>query len=106
MSRQRTGRRSTRALNARLDLELDGDLIAWLDRLPAGRRSEAIRTLMRSGLRMEDLRGEFEGIIRAAIREALSGIQIVAAQQGIEFSSNEVEEAFGAQLDKLLDSIS
>jgi hypothetical protein len=102
MTRRRTGRRNTKALNARLDHELDVDLIDWLDALPSGRRSEAIRDVLRMGLRVDGLRTELEAVIRATISEALAGIQIVAAQQGIEFDKNEVEEAFGTQLDKLL----
>src|SRR5688572_7896923 len=99
MTRRRTGRRNTKALNARLDHELDVDLIDWLDALPSGRRSEAIRDVLRMGLRVDGLRTELETVIRATISEALAGIQIVAAQQGIEFDRNEVEETFGAQLD-------
>src|SRR5574341_525772 len=74
MSRKRTGRRNTTALNARLDLELDADLISWLESQPSGRRSEAIRSMMRSGLRIDYLRGEMEAIIRAAISEALAAL--------------------------------
>ena len=55
MSRKGQGRRNTRALNARLDLELDTDLIQWLDGQPRGKRSEAIRDLMRDGLRMRQI---------------------------------------------------
>lgn len=43
------------------------------------------------------------GIVRQAIAEALQNVQIVAAQQGIKFNSNQTEEAFGNQLDQLLD---
>jgi hypothetical protein len=37
------------------------------------------------------------------VSEALAGLQIMAAQQGITLETNEVEDAFGAQLDHLLD---
>lgn len=104
MTRQRTGRRNTKTLNARLDCELDIDLIDWLEALPAGRRSEAIRDGLRMGLRMDSLRTELEAVIRSTIQEALANLQVVAAQQGIEFDQNEVEDEFGAQLDKLLGS--
>src|SRR5688500_10305898 len=102
MARRRTGRRNTKALNARLDCELDSDLISWLEALPSGRRSEAIRDVLRMGLRTDNLRDDLECIIRSTISEALAGIQVVAAQQGIEFDKNEVEESFGTQLDRLL----
>jgi hypothetical protein len=104
MTRRRTGRRNTRALNARLDCELDSDLINWLEALPSGRRSDAIRDGLRMGLRSDSLRTDLEGVIRSTIQEALANLQVVAAQQGIEFDKNEVEEAFGTQLDKLLGS--
>jgi hypothetical protein len=102
MSRKRTGRRNTRVLNARLDNELDGDLIAWLDAQPAGRRSEAIRDLMRDGLRARDLQVDLADSVRRAVSEALQGIQIVAAQRGVEFNTNDVEQAFGDKLDQML----
>lgn len=102
MSRRRTGRRNTRALNARLDNELDADLIEWLDAQPAGRRSEAIRNLLRDGLTLREQRAELAKVVRQTIAEALRDVQIVAASQGVEFNTNQVEDAFGSQLDQLL----
>lgn len=102
MARRRAGRRNTRTLNARLDIELDADLIAWLDTLPDGRRSDAIRDALRRGLSADRLRADLEAVIRSTIHEALANIQIIAAQQGIEFDHNEVEDEFGSQLDRLL----
>ncbi len=104
MARKRTGRRNTKTVNARLDCELDADLIGWLEALPSGRRSEAIRDGLRMGLRIDGLRTDLETVIRSTIQEALANIQVVAAQQGIEFDKNEVEEVFGEELDKLLGS--
>lgn len=46
---------------------------------------------------------ELAAIVRKAVNEALAGLQIVAAQQGVSLDTNEVEEACGEQLDKLLD---
>jgi hypothetical protein len=102
MARQPSGRRSTKFLHARLDCELDTDLIDWLDALPPGRRSEVVRDVVRRGLRIDGLRTELEAVITATITNALSGMQLAAEKQGIEFDKNEVEEAFGAQLDNLL----
>lgn len=106
MARKQTGRRNTKALNARLDYELDTDLIDWLDALPPGRRSEEIRDVLRRGLRIDSLRTELEAVITATINGALAGLQIAADRQGIEFDKNEVEEVFGAQLDNLLGKFS
>ena len=102
MARKNTGRRNTKTLNARLDYELDMDLIEWLDALPPGRRSEEIRDVLRRALRIDSLRTDLEAVITATINNALAGMQVAAARQGIEFDKNEVEEAFGAQLDNLL----
>ena len=56
MDRKPAGRRSTKMISIRLDDELDADLIEWLEAQPPGRRSEAIRDLMRGGLREENRR--------------------------------------------------
>ena len=40
---------------------------------------------------------------RCTVTDALRDVQVVAAQQGVTINTNEVEEAFGGQLDHLLD---
>lgn len=102
MSRKGEGRRNTQALNARLDTELDADLIAWLDEQPRGKRSEAIRDLMRDGLRMRQLEGNIAAVVRQAVAEALVGVQVARVDPGTSPNTNEVEEQFGDQLDHLL----
>lgn len=102
MSRKGKGRRNTRRLNARLDVELDADLIEWMDSQPHGKRSEAIRDLVRDGLRMRQLEGNLAAMVRQAVTEALSGVHIAPTQQGQNADANEIEDAFGDQLDKLL----
>jgi Arc/MetJ-type ribon-helix-helix transcriptional regulator len=102
MSRKPTGRRNTRALNVRLDEELDVDLIQWLEAQPPGRRSEAIRDLMRDGLRARDSQAEMLMAVRQAVSEALDGLQVMAIQQGVALDANEVEDTFGAKLDQML----
>jgi len=104
MSRKPTGRRNTQTINLRLDRELDADLIAWLEAVPPGKRSDAVRTALREELQAAQLLDELSSTIRATVREALSGIQITAAQQGVDLDTNPVEAEFGAKLDKLLNS--
>jgi hypothetical protein len=95
-------------IHARIYAGKDDDLIAWLESLPDGDRSDAIRDAMRVGIglippRKPDLQAIAE-VVKQAITEALSGIQITAAQQGVDLDTNPVEAEFGAKLDKLLNS--
>jgi hypothetical protein len=51
-----------------------------------GHRSEALRSLLRDGLRTRESQAEL----------------LVAVQQGVALDANEVEDAFGAKLDQML----
>ena len=105
MGRKRTGRRNTRRISVRLDEELDVDLIRWLEAQPSGRRSEAIRDLMRDGLRAREAHAELVIAVQQAMSEVLAGLQVMAVQQGVALDANEVEDAFGAKLDRMLDGL-
>jgi hypothetical protein len=93
-------------IHARVYPGKDDDLIAWLESLPPGERSALIREALRVGIGLlPPPRPEGEviaHIVREAVVEALAGLQVVAAQQGVTLDTNEVEEAFGEQLDRLL----
>jgi hypothetical protein len=89
-------------IRARVNPGRDDDLIEWLAGQPAGQRSEAIRTLMRDGLRIRQLEANLAGMVRQAVAEALAGMQVIVDQPGTPADANEVEEAFGDQLDALL----
>ena len=97
-------------INLKLNPELDADLIAWLEQHAPGTRSEAVRQALRVaiGLIPPPLsdREAIAEVIRQSIAETLAELQIVAAQQGTEVDVNELEDAFGAQLDSLLGSFS
>lgn len=93
-------------IHARVYPGADDDLIAWLAGQPEGRRSEAIRMLLRDGLQVRELRMELVEAIRQTMIETLQEVQLVAAQQGGTLATNQVEEAFGSQLDRLLDAFS
>jgi hypothetical protein len=89
-------------VHARLQPGRDDDLIAWLEAQPAGGRSEAIRALLRDGLRMRQMESSMASIVRQAIMETLTGLQVTATRDYSELDANEVEKEFGDQLDQLL----
>lgn len=89
----------------RLDPDLDADLIAWLESQPRGRRSEAVRDLMRDGLRMRDINIQLPRLVRQAIGEALSEVPIRPAQPDAIDEKTDIEEQYGDQLDSMLDSL-
>ncbi len=93
-------------IHARVYPGKDEDLINWLDSLPPGERSRMIREALRAGIGLapppRSDSALLAEIVRQAVVDALAGIQTAAAQQGITFDKNEVEEAFGDQLDHLL----
>ncbi len=94
-------------VNLKLDRETDADLVGWIEQHAHGARSDAIRQALRVGVGLQPPpRPEGEAIariVREAIAEALEGLQVVADGQGVALEASEVEEAFGAQLDRLLD---
>jgi Arc/MetJ-type ribon-helix-helix transcriptional regulator len=86
----------------RLDPDLGADLIEWLEAQPRGRRSEAVRDLMRDGLRMREIDIQLPRLVRQAIGEALSEMQIRPTQPDAFREENDIEEQYGGQLDDLL----
>ena len=82
--------------------EQDADLIEWFDAQPAGKRSEAIRDLLRDGLRMRELGSDLSSMVRQAVAEALANVQVFSTSDSTQRDTSEVEEAFGDQLDQLL----
>ncbi len=93
-------------IHARVYRGKDDDLINWLESLPDGRRSGLIREALRVGIGLvpppSSEQADIADIVRQAVQEALSGLQLVADRQGVSFDTNDVEEAFGEQLDNLL----
>jgi len=89
-------------VHARLHPGRDDDLIAWLESWSVGGRSEAIRALLRDGLRMHQMELSMASIVRQAVKETLAGLQVTDTQERSALNANEVEEEFGAQLDQLL----
>lgn len=89
-------------VHARLQPGRDDDLIAWLEAQPAGGRSEAIRALLRDGLRMRQMESSIAAVVRQVISETLSEVQIIDARQMPSEDTEEIEAAFGNQLDQML----
>jgi Arc/MetJ-type ribon-helix-helix transcriptional regulator len=89
-------------IRARVNPGRDDDLIAWLEAQPVGQRSEAIRMLMRDGLRMREIDTQLPRLVRQAIGEALSEVQIRPTQPDAFEEENDIEEQYGEQLDDLL----
>jgi Arc/MetJ-type ribon-helix-helix transcriptional regulator len=105
MDRRETEPRGKYRFAMRLDPDLDADLIAWLEAQPHGRRSEAVRDLMRDGLRMREIDIELPRLVRQAIGEALSEVPIRPTQSDNIDEKNDIEEQYGDQLDSMLDSL-
>jgi hypothetical protein len=97
----------SRYIHARVYPGKDDDLIEWMEDLPPGERSSAIREALRVGIGLlpppRHENAVIADVVREAVSDALVGLQIMAAQQGVVLDTNEVEETFGAQLDHLLD---
>ena len=91
-----------RYIHARLLQGQDDDLIEWLDALPQGTRSEAIRALLRDGLRMREIDAQLPLLVRQAIGEALSEVHIRPTQSDAFDQETHIEEQYGGQLDDLL----
>jgi hypothetical protein len=75
-------------IRARVQAGRDDGLIAWLEAQPTGQRSEAIRTLMRDGLRMRQLGGNLASMVRQAVAEALAGIQVALTSAEVPSDTN------------------
>ncbi len=84
-------------IHARVYPGKDEDLINWLDSLPPGERSRMIREALRAGIGLVSPPRSDSALLAEIVRQA-----VAAAQQGIAYDRNEVEEAFGDQLDHLL----
>ena len=80
-------------IRARVNPGRDDDLIEWLGAQPAGLRSEAIRTLMRDGLRMRQLEANLAGMVRQAVAEALAGMQVMVDRPDMPADTQFVDAA-------------
>jgi hypothetical protein len=104
-------RRTTRMLTLRLDLAEDADIIAWLDSIPEGGRSQAVRDVLRGSAQREA--GHVESdinleSIRSVVAEELD--RALTGQQPREYGAEqpsadiEAEQKYGVKLDQMLGS--
>ena len=103
--------RNTRMLTLRLDLVEDADIIAWLDSLPEGGRSQAVRNILRGGARQDTPQTGSElnlESIRSVVAEEL--YKVLAGHQRAHYEEMkqipndvEAEQRYGDKLDRMLD---
>lgn len=104
--------RNTRMLTLRLDLNEDADIIARLDSLPEGGRSQSVRDVLRGGAKQVVRSFEPEisiENIRAVVAEeldrALAWRQIPADEAPPPSQDIEVEKKYGDKLDRMLGNL-
>ena len=108
MSAKNAMQGKTYRVNLRLDTQTDAEVIAWLESLPSGRRSTALREIIRLGLGMaastqpsidmETIRQMFAD----ELAKSLAGLRFPMNDNQDQRSSNDVESRYGAKLDNLL----
>lgn len=108
MSAENTMRGKTYRVNLRLDTQVDAEVIAWLESLPTGRRSTALREVIRMGLGMTvpaqpslDL-DAIRQVFADELARSLAGLRFKDKTGHEQSSSEDMESVYGAKLDKLL----
>jgi hypothetical protein len=91
-------------VNLKLDPVLDADLIAWLENLPRGTRSRAVRERLRQATPVGAIAGLED--IRQVLVEELAKIAISAriapADDGPAETQEDVEARYGSRLDRMM----
>jgi hypothetical protein len=91
-------------INLKLDPVLDADLIVWLEGLPRGTRSRAVRERLRQATSvgaaadLEDIR---RVLVEELARVAVSA-RIAPAGDGPAETQEDVEARYGSRLDRML----
>jgi len=84
-----------------VDSDRDRDLVRWLDRLPKGKRSEAIRQALRDGLAPTGVTlGDVYQVVKALERKLDAGV-IVTGDSGPDSNSEDAPADVMAALDSL-----
>ncbi len=107
MKRGRTYQRPKYRVALKLDLDYDADLVAWIQSLPIGNRSEAMRQAMRAGLRSsQKAEAATLDAIRSAVAEevtkAIAGRTIKPPAQPDEVNTGDAEARYGDKLNRML----
>jgi len=106
-------KRQSYRVNLKLDYELDGDLITWMEAQAKGALSQAIREVLRRGLEAE---GQIEQqaldyecirqIVANELTRALAGLHFQPLPGDAEANASETEDQYGARLDRMLGGLS
>jgi hypothetical protein len=99
-------RRAKYRVALKLDLEWDADLVAWLQAIPEGQRSSAIREAVRRGLIVEkqatapvDLEA-MRQVISHELSRALAHLKVADRPAAVD--QDDIEARYGAKLDRML----
>lgn len=113
MSGQRGAKRPDYRVNLRLDYELDGDLIAWMETQPRGTLSHAVREALRRGLAVESqieqqaLDYEYiRQIVADELARSLAGLCLQTPSANDDTNASDTEDQYGARLDQMLGGLS
>ncbi len=109
MKRGKNYQRPKYRVALKLDLDYDADLVAWIQSLPIGNRSEAMRQAMRAGLRSaHKAEAATLDAIRSAVAEevtkAIAGRVVSPSQpkQPDQASVEDAEAQYGDKLNRML----
>jgi hypothetical protein len=112
MARQRASRRAKYRIALKLDREWDADLVEWLQTIPDGQRSAAVREAIRRGLGLAipvEPTLDLEAIRRVVADElarSLAGLRLDSGSHHAEAPADDAEARYGAQLDRMLGGLS
>jgi len=92
-------------ISIKFDPDVDADLIAWLQTLPHGQRSQTIRDTLRQGLE-----GQPSSLILDSIRQimadelarVLAGLELRAPDSDYTLVQDDIERTYGTKLDRML----
>jgi hypothetical protein len=112
MGTRKSKKRGNYRMSVRLDLEMDADLINWLESVPKGQRSEALRTIIREGLgitpsqpRQEIPTPDLDAIrfvVADEIRKALKDKTIAGQESRSNQPEHDMEAKYGDKLNRML----
>jgi hypothetical protein len=89
-------------LTVKLDYGWDADLIRWLETLPEGYRSEAVRQGLRQFLKSRE-EPDLRKVISDELAKALEGRQIAGAPaEKPQAAQDDAEARYGSKLDQML----
>ena len=104
-NRKQKGRPKYR-LTVKLDLEWDAAVIAWLESLPAGERSHAVREVLREAAQSDQPTNleAIREVVASELARALDGRQFSLPHVETIYQADEadIESEYGDRLDQML----